>query len=156
MSASGLVTGVSVGAVSITAQVESITEDVTINVTPKPVASVGVEPAQATIPVGGTQQLVATPRDAQGQPLQGRPVTFQSDNPAGGSVSTTGLVTAVSTGNHDVRATSEGRIRHQRDHRHAAARVAARLHHAAGEWCRGPGPGDDPRRGAGRTGWHHS
>ena len=59
--------------------------------------------------IGSTQQLLATPRDAQGQALQDRPVTFQSDNPAVASVSVTGLVTAVAVGTTTIRATSEGR-----------------------------------------------
>ncbi|HKP28863.1 MAG TPA: Ig-like domain-containing protein, partial [Gemmatimonadales bacterium] len=109
VSNSGLVTGVAVGSAIITARVDDITRDVTITVTPKPVASVSVEPPQATIQVGASQQLLATPRDVQGQALQDRPVTFASDNPGVASVSVTGLVSGVAPGTTTVRATSEGR-----------------------------------------------
>lgn len=109
VSTSGLVTGVAVGQATITAHVDDVTADVAVNVTPKPVASVTVEPPQVALQVGGAQQLQATARDAQGQPLQDRPITFLSDNPAVASVSTLGLVVAIAPGNTTARATSEGR-----------------------------------------------
>ena len=106
----GLVTGVAAGSTVITAQVDDVTRDVTIHVTRKPVVSVTVEPSQATIQVGGAQQLTATPRDAQGEPLQDRQVTFSSDDPAVASVnSVSGVVLGVTPGVTTVRATSEGR-----------------------------------------------
>ena len=109
VSNSGLVTGVAIGEARITASVDNVTRDVTINVTQKPVASVGVEPPQFEIPVGGAQQLIATPRDAQGQPLQNRPVTFSTDNANVATVSVLGLVVGVTPGTTTIRATSEGK-----------------------------------------------
>src|SRR5205814_10281326 len=47
---------------------------------PAPVASVDVTPATASLPVGATVQLVATPRDVSGNPLPGRVVTWASSN----------------------------------------------------------------------------
>ena len=56
-----------------------------------PVASIDVKPDTADIPRDGTIQLVVTLRDAGGNQLFGRPVTWGSTN-ANASVDTTGLV----------------------------------------------------------------
>jgi hypothetical protein len=63
-----------------------------------------------TINVGATQQLTATPRDANNAPLTGRVVTWQSSNPAIASVNpNTGLVTGVAPGGPvTITATCEG------------------------------------------------
>src|SRR5207247_1451655 len=73
-----------------------------------PVAAVTVSPAAPTGQVGQTAQLTATPRDASGNPLTGRVITWQSSNGAVASVNGSGLVTAVATGSATITATSEG------------------------------------------------
>jgi uncharacterized protein YjdB/PKD repeat protein len=74
------------------------------------VASVTVTPASASILAGATQQLTATPRDADGNPLTGRVVTWSSSNPAIATVDASGLVTAVTGGGPvTITATSEGK-----------------------------------------------
>ena len=75
---------------------------------PTPVASVTISPGPATLSVGGTTQLSATMRDAQGNVLTGRTVTWTTSAQGVATVSTTGLVTAVAVGTSQVRATSEG------------------------------------------------
>ncbi|MBK8650086.1 MAG: Ig-like domain-containing protein, partial [Gemmatimonadetes bacterium] len=55
-----------------------------------------------------TTRATATVRDAQGNVLTGRPVTWSSSTPAVATVSTTGLITAVAPGTVTVAATSEG------------------------------------------------
>lgn len=109
VSATGLVTAVSVGAATITATVEGQTGTAAITVTPIPVASVAVSPATATITVGIPQQLSAIARDAAGNILTGRPVTWNSGNTNIATVSATGLVTGVTPGVAVITATSEGR-----------------------------------------------
>jgi uncharacterized protein YjdB len=74
------------------------------------VASVSVSPTSASLTTGGTQQITATPRDAQGNPLDGRTVTWQSANTAVATVTQTGLITAVGPGSTSVTATSEGKV----------------------------------------------
>jgi hypothetical protein len=59
--------------------------------------------------VGGTVQLTATPKDASGQPLTGRTITWGSDAPLVATVSLAGLVTGVATGSATITATSEGK-----------------------------------------------
>ena len=66
VSASGLVTGVGLGSATITATSEGQSSTASITVTNVPVASVTVTPASATVQVGRTVQLTATPRDSSG------------------------------------------------------------------------------------------
>src|SRR2546429_618834 len=77
-------------------------------VPPAPVASVDVSPATASLPVGATVQLVATPRDASGNPLPGRVVTWASSNTTVATVSASGVVTGKVAGTATITATSEG------------------------------------------------
>src|SRR5881396_1574686 len=74
-----------------------------------PVATVTVSPASANVVVGALQQFTATPKDAGGNPLSGRVVTWASGNTAFATVSGSGLVTGVAAGTVAITATSEGR-----------------------------------------------
>ena len=105
---SGLVTGVAAGSATITATSEGKSGTAAITVTPVPVASVTVSPATASVAVGRTVQLTATPREASGNPLTGRVITWASSNTALATVSGSGLVTGVAIGAATITATSEG------------------------------------------------
>src|SRR5438132_713943 len=106
----GLVTGKVAGSATITATSEGQNGTAAITVTPVPVASVTVTPATAGVAVGSTVQLTATPKDANGNPLTGRVVTWQSSNSAIASVNGSGLVSGVASGGPvTITATSEGR-----------------------------------------------
>src|SRR6266498_6085269 len=109
--ASGLVTGQAAGGpVTITATSEGKAGTAAVTVTAIPVASVEVAPATASVPVGGTAQLTATPKDAAGNLLTGRTVTWQSSDAAVASVDASGLVTGKSLGGPvTITATSEGK-----------------------------------------------
>src|SRR5438445_4107398 len=72
------------------------------------VASVTVSPASASVSVGQTVQLTATPKDANGTALTGAVVTWSSNNAAVATVSGSGLVTAVAAGSVTSTATSGG------------------------------------------------
>jgi WD40 repeat protein len=108
VSAAGVVTAVAAGSATITATVEGITGTATITVTPVPVASVSVTPVSVSISPGFTQQMAATPRDAGGAALSGRPASWSSSAPAVASIDNAGLVTAVAAGSTTIRATVEG------------------------------------------------
>jgi len=108
VSASGFVTGVAAGSVTITATSEGQSGTATITVSTVPVASVTVSPSTASVPVGQTVQLTATPKDASGNPLSGRPVSWGSSNTAVATVSGSGVVTGVTAGAATITATSEG------------------------------------------------
>src|SRR6058998_668600 len=73
-----------------------------------PVASVSVNPPAASVQVSGTVQLTATPKDANGNPLSGRTVTWSSSNTSMASVNGSGLVTGAAVGTATITATSEG------------------------------------------------
>ena len=73
------------------------------------VATVEVTPPTATVPVGQTVQLTATPQDSTDAPLPDRPVTWTSDNPAIVSVDVNGLATGKTPGSATITATSEGK-----------------------------------------------
>jgi uncharacterized protein YjdB/PKD repeat protein len=110
--ANGLVTGKAVGGpVTITATSEgkSGASAITVSATVIPVASVSVTPTAPSIPVGGNVQLTATPKDASGNPLSGRTITWQSGAPGTATVDGSGLVHGVAAGSATITATSEGK-----------------------------------------------
>jgi uncharacterized protein YjdB len=106
--ANGLVSGVTAGAATITATSDGHSGTADITVTEAPVSSVEITPGSATIEVGQTAQLTATPRDANGNPLSGRTVTWSSSNTSVATVDQTGLVTGVGAGMAVIVAESEG------------------------------------------------
>ena len=108
VSGSGLVTGVGGGTATITASSEGHAGTATIVVTAVPVTSVSVSPASASVPQGQTVQLTATPRDASGNALSGRAVTWTSSNTSVATVTNTGRVSGVTAGSATITATSEG------------------------------------------------
>src|SRR5256886_10105653 len=63
-----------------------------------PVASVTVTPGTASLTVGQTVQLTATPRDANGTPLTGRVITWQSSDNTMATVNGSVLVTGAGPG----------------------------------------------------------
>src|SRR5438445_50770 len=109
VSASGLVTSVVAGSATITATSEGQSGTSAITVTNVPVASVTVSPATASITVGATTQLTATPKDANGTALSGRVVTWATSNAAIATVSASGLVRGVAAGSATITAASEGK-----------------------------------------------
>ncbi len=105
----GLVTGVAAGATTITATSEGTSGTAAVTVTSVPVASVTVSPATVSLQPGQTQQLTATPKDAGGNALSGRMVTWASGSTAVATVSGSGLVSGVAAGSATITATSEGK-----------------------------------------------
>ena len=112
VSGSGLVTAAAAGNAVITATCEGRSGSASVTVAaapPPPVASVSVAPASASLTVGQTSQLTATPRDASGAALSGRVVTWTTSNGQVATVTTAGLVRAIAAGSATIPATSEGR-----------------------------------------------
>src|SRR6266704_3165229 len=108
VSGSGAVTGMAAGAATITATSEGKSGKAAATVSTVPVATVTVGPATASIALGATTQLTATPKDASGNPLSGRVVTWATSSAAVATVSGSGLVTGVAAGTATITATSEG------------------------------------------------
>ena len=74
-----------------------------------PVASITLSTAAVTLNVGQSVTLTATTLDASGAALTGRAITWTTSNSGVASVTGSGVVTGVSTGNADIIATSESR-----------------------------------------------
>ncbi len=107
--ASGSVTGVAPGTATITATSGTASASATVTVTPVPVATVAVTPASDTLAsFGDTVTYHATVKDASGNTLTGRTVTWTTSNDTVATVSSSGLVTAVHAGTDTITATSEG------------------------------------------------
>src|SRR2546426_1035516 len=102
--------GQAVGNFHVTAKQNggSPTDSSAVSVIAVPVASVAVSPASASVGVGQTVPLTATPQDASGNPLSGRVVTWASSNTAVATVNGSGLVSGVAAGPATITATSEG------------------------------------------------
>ena len=109
VSGTGAVTALSPGNAIITATVERKSGVGAITVAAAAVASVAMNPTSATLIVGQTVQLEAQPRDASGRPLDGRTVTWSTNRPDVATVTSTGIVAAVSPGTATITASSEGR-----------------------------------------------
>ncbi|MGH7743031.1 MAG: Ig-like domain-containing protein, partial [Candidatus Eiseniibacteriota bacterium] len=72
------------------------------------VASVQVSPPSATLTVGGSATLSATPLDADGNVLKGKAIAWSSGNTAAATVDAAGLVSAVAPGSAVITAMSDG------------------------------------------------
>ncbi|MBI4502574.1 MAG: Ig-like domain-containing protein [Gemmatimonadetes bacterium] len=105
----GLARGVSPGSTTVTATSGGKSGSATVTVQAPAVASVEVSPAAPSITQGSTVQLAATVRDAAGNILTGRTITWTSANSGVVTVNGSGLATGVSGGNAAVAATSEGK-----------------------------------------------
>jgi uncharacterized protein YjdB len=109
VSSTGVVTAVAPGTATITAKSETKSGTCAVTVTAVPVSSVAVQPVRDTIFTGASAQLTAVPQDSAGNPLAGRTVTWTTSNASVATVSSSGLVTAIATGNATITATSEGK-----------------------------------------------
>lgn len=76
---------------------------------PPAVASVDVSAPASDLQVGGTLQLTATAKDAKGNALTGRTISWASVSPAIATVSSSGVVTGVTAGSATITATIEGK-----------------------------------------------
>ena len=110
----GLVTALSPGTVTITASADRATAStaLTVTATPDSVATVIVNAGTGVMTVGGSLQLAGTVKDASGNILTGRVISWSVTGLAGQGVAVVtdaGLVTALAPGAIVVEALSEGR-----------------------------------------------
>ncbi len=115
VSDSGVVRALAVGSAVITAARPLVSGSATLTVTAAttagetaPVASVSVALAASTLTPGQTTQATATTRDSTNNVLSGRVISWTSSNPGVAIVTSTGLVTALTTGSAQITASSEG------------------------------------------------
>ncbi|CAN5796606.1 hypothetical protein BH23GEM5_BH23GEM5_08010 [soil metagenome] len=109
VSSTGMVTAVAPGTAMIRATVDGKRGEVQITVSPVAVASVEVVPNLRSVQIGDTVHLRVLARDAAGNELTGRQVTWASSDQTRAQVSTTGIVTGVSPGTATITATVGGR-----------------------------------------------
>ena len=105
----GRVIPVAVGSTTIRATVDGVSMTTPVVVGPVPVSTVAVTPASANIGAGQYTQLETTLRDAAGNVVTGRTVTWTTDNPTIADVTASGRVLAVASGTATITATSEGK-----------------------------------------------
>ncbi|MGQ0641788.1 MAG: M6 family metalloprotease domain-containing protein [Gemmatimonadaceae bacterium] len=108
VSVGGHVVGISPGVADITATIEGVVGAARVTILPVPVARIELAPMSGSLSVGDTVRVTATVRDARGNSLSGRAVSWSSTSPAIASVSSSGLITAIAPGVTMVTATSEG------------------------------------------------
>jgi len=109
VSSTGVVTGVTPGATTITATSGGRTGQAAVTVTLPPVQTITVTPQRDTIGVGTERLHTAVLRDASGNVLSGRSLAWSSSNVSVASVSSSGLVLGVAPGTTTITASSEGR-----------------------------------------------
>ncbi|HEY0674232.1 MAG TPA: Ig-like domain-containing protein [Longimicrobiales bacterium] len=119
VSATGSVTGVAAGTsvVTATAGGRSASSNVTVTApsTPPPpappvIASIVVTPSSVTLDPQGSAQLSAVARDSAGTPISGVTFAWITTNQGVATVSSSGVVTAVSAGTATIRASAGGQI----------------------------------------------
>src|SRR5215469_2236957 len=99
----GVVTVYQPGEVRVGAVIGGKTGYAKVTVHPAPVAEIGIATPAALVP-GATEILQAMPRNAKGDPLANVRVTWKSDTPSIARVDDTGVVTALRSGQAQVRA----------------------------------------------------
>ena len=96
------------GANAVFGALSNATSGTTAAGAPAPVATVVVSPGSASVGVGGTQQFTTTLKDASGNVLTGRTVTWTSSAVSVATITGNGLVSALLAGTSTITATSEG------------------------------------------------
>jgi len=97
------------GANAVFGALSNATSGTTAAGAPAPVATVVVSPGSASVGVGGTQQFTTTLKDASGNVLTGRTVTWTSSALSVATITGNGLVSALLAGTSTITATSEGK-----------------------------------------------
>ena len=107
--ASGRVTGVAEGSVTITASTDGVSGSAEISVfVPAGPVSVGVSPWSGSVAVGATLSLSAEAYDANGRPVADAEFSWSSSDESVATVDAEGLVTGVAEGTATITATTDG------------------------------------------------
>lgn len=109
VSSSGVVTAVAPGSATITVSANGESTTVPVTVSATPVASISISPSSPAVCAGQSIQLTVTLRDASGNVLSGRSVTFSSSNTLVARVDAAGVLTGVAAGTATITAASEGK-----------------------------------------------
>ncbi|MFN2316672.1 MAG: serine hydrolase [Gemmatimonadales bacterium] len=104
----GLITAVAPGTTTITATSEGQSGTAALTVVQAPVATITFPADSIDVPFRASAQLVPTLKDAGGNVLTGRTVTYQTSNATLVSVTAGGMVRSLLPGTVTITATSEG------------------------------------------------
>ena len=108
VSSTGLVTGVSKGESTVIASVGGVSASGSVLVTDVSASSIEITPNKGTLSIGQSSQLSARLKDAQGNIVAGRNVSWSSSDTAIITVSNAGMLTAISDGESTITASVEG------------------------------------------------
>ena len=110
VSSTGVVQALSVGSAAVTFEMNGKSDTTLVTVVTVPVASLTVSPApSAAVNVGSLTKLVAVAKDANGNILQNRAISWTSSDSSRIYVMGDGSVTATNTGSAVVTASAEGK-----------------------------------------------
>jgi uncharacterized protein YjdB len=110
VSTAGVITGVRVGAATITATSEGRAATASVTVTTGPVDHIVITPSSVTnLRAGHSEQLSASAVDANGDVIAGATFTWHSNSTAVATVSSSGLVVGVRTGSTTITAMYSGK-----------------------------------------------
>jgi alpha-tubulin suppressor-like RCC1 family protein len=112
VSQAGVATGILVGTTQVIATIEGKqgSAALTVNTLTTPVSTITLSPQSASMSGGATKQLTPTLRDASGNLIEGRQITWTSSNTSLATVSSAGLVTtAPGNGSVTITASIEGK-----------------------------------------------
>ena len=112
VASTGIVTGVSPGTAFIGGRNGAVFDTASITVTSAPVSSVVVALGTPSLGAGGRTTATATLRDAAGNVLTGRKVTWSSSATSVATVSVSGDVLAIASGTARIQALSESILGH--------------------------------------------
>lgn len=107
VSASGMATGVAAGSATVTATSEGKSGTATVTVV-RPVATVTIAPADATVFIGDSLTLTVAAKDAAGGTITGLPVLWNSLDPSILAVRSAGVVVPVGPGAATIEAFVDG------------------------------------------------
>ncbi|MCI4671811.1 MAG: DM13 domain-containing protein [Bacteroidia bacterium] len=107
---SGLATAVAVGQVWIDVTTQTLADSVlvTVSADPQALASIEILGGQSELTIDDSLQLDVVMRNANGDVLSGKEVSWESSNPTVGAINQDGLVRALADGTTEITARAEG------------------------------------------------
>lgn len=109
VSGTGVVQGVQEGSAIIVASSGGRTALASVSITRADISTLELTPISGTLVIGETLQFSVNARDASGNALAGRAVSWMSSNPSAVTISSVGLAQAVTEGFSTIRAIVEGK-----------------------------------------------
>ena len=110
----GGVTAIAKGGAIITASSEGKSATAAVNVSSTPATSVVLTLPNDSLGTGRNMQAAATPLDATGKPIVGRPLAWQSSNPSVATINNTGLIVALISGQTTISVIVDGKVASER------------------------------------------